>query len=71
MTPVEARKPSSDADAKAGMEMSATFGRTFPILQVGDTVRTLKKNKLGDKDFMDNFKPLKTQGGKHIRKCWT
>ena len=60
MTPVEARKPSSEADAKAGMEMAATFGRKFPILQVGDTVRTLKKKKLGDKDFMDKFKP-----GKH------
>jgi hypothetical protein len=60
MTPVEARKPSSEADAKAGMEMAATFGKKFPILQVGDTVRTLKKNKLGDKDFMDKFKP-----GKH------
>ena len=60
MTPVEARKPSSEADAKSGMEMAATFGRTFPILQVGDTVRTLKKKKLGDKDFMDKFKP-----GKH------
>ncbi len=42
------------------MEMAATFGRKFPVLQVGDTVRTLKKKKLGDKDFMDKFTP-----GKH------
>ena len=34
MTPVEARKPSSEADAKAGMEMAATFGKKWPILQV-------------------------------------
>ncbi len=60
MTPVEARKPSSEADAKAGMEIAATFGRKSQVLQAGDTVRTLKKNKLGDKDFMDKFKP-----GKH------
>jgi hypothetical protein len=60
MTPVEARKPSSEADTKAGMEMAATHGRKFQVLQVGDTVRTLKKKKLGDKDFMDKFKP-----GKH------
>ncbi len=60
MTPVEARKPSSEADAKAGMEMVATHGRKFPVLQVGDTVRIFKKKKLGDKDFMDKFRP-----GKH------
>jgi hypothetical protein len=60
MTPVEARKPSSEADAKAGMEMAATFGKTFPLLQEGDTVRILKKNKLGDKVFIDKFTP-----GKH------
>ena len=60
MTPVEARKPSSEADAKAGMEMVAISGRKFPVLQVGDTVRILKKKDLEDKDFMDKFKP-----GKH------
>ena len=61
MTPIEARKPSSEADAKAAMEMVATHGRKFPVLQVGDTVRTLKKKKLGDKDFMDKFKAGKTK----------
>ncbi len=60
MTPIEARRPSSEADAKVVMEMAATFGRKFTVLQVGDTVRTLKKNKLGEKDCMDKFKP-----GKH------
>ncbi len=60
MTPTEARKPSNEADAKAGMEIAATFGRKFPVLQVGDTVRTLTKKKLGEKDFMYKFKP-----GKH------
>ncbi len=60
MTPTEARKPSSEADAKAGMEMAATQGRKSPVKQVGDTVRTMKKKKLGDKEFMDKVKP-----GKH------
>ena len=60
MTPDEARKPSNEADAKAGMELAATQGRKFPVLHVGDTVRTLKKKKLGDKEFQDAFKP-----GKH------
>jgi hypothetical protein len=63
MTPAEARTPSSEADAKAGIEMAATRGRKYPVLQVGDTVRTLKKKKLGDKDFMDKFKPGKHKVG--------
>ena len=61
MTPVEARKPSSEADSKTAMEMVAIRGRKFPILQVGDTVRILKKKKVvGDKEFMEQFK-----AGKH------
>ena len=57
MTPMEARKPSSEADAKMGMEMVAIRGRKFPILQVGDTVRIRKKKKVvGDKEFMEQFK---------------
>ncbi len=56
MTPVEARKPSSEADAKMAMSMVAIRGRTFPILQVGDIVRILKKKKLGDEAFMEQFK---------------
>jgi hypothetical protein len=56
MTPAEARKPSSEAGAKAGMEMATAHGRKSTVSQVGDTVRTLKK-KLSDKDFMDKFNP--------------
>ena len=60
MTPVEARKPSSEADAKMAMEMVAIRGRKFPILQVGGTVRILKKKKVvGDKEFMEQFKACK------------
>ncbi len=62
MTPLEARKPSSEADAKMGMETVAVRGRRFPILQVGDTVIILKKKKVvGDKEFMEQF-----QAGKHL-----
>ena len=51
---------SSEADAKMAMERVAIRGRRFPILQVGDIVRFLKNKKLGDKEFMEQFK-----AGKH------
>jgi hypothetical protein len=57
VTTVEARKPSSEADAKAGMDTVAMRGRRFPILQVGDTVRILKNKKVvGDKELMEQFR---------------
>ena len=59
MTPLEARKPSNEADVKAGIELAATQGVKFPPLRVGDTVRMLLKKKLGHKEFQDAFKPGK------------
>ena len=59
MTPLEARKPSNEADVKAGIELAATQGVKFPPLRVGDTVRMLLKKKLGHKEFKDAFKPGK------------
>ena len=57
MTPAEARKPSSEIDAKTAMELVAKRGRKFQILQVGDVVRILRKKKVvGEKEFMPNFK---------------
>ena len=57
MTPAEARKPSSETDAKIAMEIAAIRGRRYPILRVCDTVRILRKKKqVGDKEFMSNFK---------------
>ena len=57
MTPADAKKPSSEADAKMAMEMVAIKGRRFPVLQIGDIVRILKKKKtVGDKGFMEQFK---------------
>ena len=61
MMPTETRKPSSEADAKTAMEMVAIHGRKFPNLQVGDTVRILKKKKLSDKDFMDSSNQVNTR----------
>ncbi len=59
MSPTDARKPSNEADAKAAMELAATSGVKFSPLRAGDTVRMLKKKKLGEKEFMDAFKPGK------------
>ena len=40
------------------MELVARRGRRFPTLSVGDVVRVLKKkNPVGEKEFMDKFKP--------------
>ena len=57
MTPAEAKKPSNEVDAKMAMELVARRGRKFPILQIGDIVKVLRKHKaVGDKEFMDQFK---------------
>lgn len=58
MTPSQAKKPSSEADAKLAMELVARRGRRFPIVKVGDKVKILRKKKaVGDKEWMSNFKP--------------
>ncbi len=60
MTPTEARKPSSEVDAKMAMELVARRGRKLPTLNIGDIVRILKKKKVvGDKEFMEQFKARK------------
>ena len=46
MTPVEARKPSSEADAQMAMEMVAIRGRKFPILQVGEAENRILDDEL-------------------------
>ena len=57
MTPAEAKKPSSEVDAKANMELVARSGRRFPTIAIGDTVRILRKiKKVGDREFMSKFK---------------
>ena len=60
MTPAEAKKPSSEVDANMAMELVARRGRRFPILQIGDVVRILKKKKVvGDKNPWTNSKQEK------------
>jgi hypothetical protein len=57
MTPAEAKKPSSEVDAKANMELVARSGRRFPTIAIGDTVRILRKiKKVGDREFLSRFK---------------
>ena len=71
MTPAEAAKPSSEVDAKMAMELVARRGRKFPILNIGDTVKVLRKHKaVGDKEFMDQFK-RRAYSGKYIGKLRT
>ncbi len=45
MTPAEAKKPSSEADAKMARELVARKGRRFPILRVGDKARVMGAKK--------------------------
>ena len=42
MTPAEAKKPSSEVDAKMAMELVARWGRKVPILNIGDIVKNLR-----------------------------
>jgi hypothetical protein len=50
MTPDEAKKPSSEVDAKLAMELVARRGWRSPVFQVGDIVRILRKKKTGEKE---------------------
>ena len=46
MTPVEARERTYEIDVKINLEMRARRGRTYLELQVGDSVRVLKKRNI-------------------------
>ena len=60
MSPVDARKPMNEMDAKISMEMKAKRGRKYPELEEGDYVRILRKKKLGEKESASAF-----QEGRH------
>ncbi len=45
MTPAEAKKPSSEADAKTDTELVARRGRRFSICRVGGKVNILRNKK--------------------------
>ncbi len=49
MTPTEAKKPGSEADAKIVMERVARRGRRFPIVRLSDKIEAFKQKKaVGD-----------------------
>lgn len=57
LTPNDAAKPSNELDAKLSMELRANRGKKFPPLEVGDSVRVIRKKKaVGDKEYMGNFR---------------
>ena len=57
MTPTGARKKENTLSAKIEMEMKARRVRKYPEINVGDTVRVLRKKILGDKEFVGAFRP--------------
>ena len=55
MKPVEAEKPENEFDVKTNLEINAIHRRKYPVIEVGDEVRTYRKKKMGDKERMGNF----------------
>ena len=49
-TPNEARKDTHQADVKANLEIRALKNRRYPILNVGDKVKVLRKKKIDEKE---------------------
>jgi len=56
MTPSEARMQANHAPAKASMELKAKWGRKYPDISVGDTVRVVRKKTLGDTEYTGDFR---------------
>jgi hypothetical protein len=57
MTPSEATKPSNAIDAKANIELQASFTRKYPELEVGSSVKIYNKKTLGQKERVSSFMP--------------
>jgi hypothetical protein len=57
MTPNEATKPSNAIDAKANIELQASFTRKYPEVEVGSNVKIYKKKTLGQKERVSSFMP--------------
>lgn len=55
MKPVEAEKPENEFDVKTNLEINAIHRRKYPVIEVGDEVKTFRKKKFGDKERMGNF----------------
>jgi hypothetical protein len=50
MTPNDARKTTNEADVKNNLELRAKKNRTYPPLNIGDTVRIQRKRKPNEKE---------------------
>jgi hypothetical protein len=55
MKPEDAEKPENECDVKTNLEINAIHRRKYPVIEVGDQVRTFRKKKAGDKERMGNF----------------
>ena len=54
-TPEDARKDTHQADVKANLEIRALKNRKYPIINVGDEVKIMRKNKIDEKDRTSNW----------------
>ncbi len=54
-TPNDARKDSHQADVKANLEIRALKNRKYPILNVGDKVKIMRKKKIDEKERTSNW----------------
>jgi hypothetical protein len=54
-TPNEARKDTHQVDVKANLEIKALKNRKYPILNVGDKVKIMRKKKIDEKERTSNW----------------
>ena len=54
-TPNEARKETHQADVKANLEIRALKNRRYPVLNVGDKVKVMRKKKIEEKERTSNW----------------
>ncbi len=54
-TPEDARKGSHQADVKANLEIRALKNRKYPLLNVGDKVKLMRKKKINEKARTSNW----------------
>ena len=54
-TPAEATKQTHQMDVKANLEIRAMKNRKYPPLNVGDSVKIMRKKKVGEKERTSNW----------------
>ena len=55
LEPIEARKKKNELNVKLKLSMNAKRNRIYPDLDVGDTVKMLRKRKPNEKERVGNF----------------